>query len=293
MFHSFRRHELYELVWSEPMLALAKRFSISDRGLAKTCAAANIPVPTRGYWAKLQAGKAVARYPLPPRALGQSDDVSIGRSGWPYHESDSDILATPIPPVPVFEPDMDVVRSCAEALVRKAPLPLRNTHGWHSPIAKLMAADEERARKQRASPYPLDWDGPIFDKSFEQRRLRILNALFVCLTRCGMRPYLSGKYGRDIFVTVGTTAVPLSIDAVGAANGSNKNVTAMPFRHAVTRRKCGLSSRAGGRRTGARRAGRTSRVIVSNIISARSLPRSSSSASRRCARPPSVCANCA
>jgi hypothetical protein len=32
-----------------------------------------------------------------------------------------------------------------------------------------------------------------------------------------MRPYVSGKYGRDIFVTVGTMAVPLSIDAVGAA----------------------------------------------------------------------------
>jgi hypothetical protein len=194
-----------------------KRFSISDRGLAKTCAAANIPVPTRGYWAKLQAGKAVARYPLPPRALGQSDEVSIGRSAWSYRESDAEILATPIPPVPVFEPEMEVVRSRADALVRKAPLPLRDTHGWHSQIAKLIAADEESARKQRASAYPSAWDSPIFDKPFEQRRLRVLNALFVCLTRCGMRPYLSNKHRRDIFVIVGTTPVPLSIDAVGAA----------------------------------------------------------------------------
>src|SRR5436190_2101950 len=106
--YSFTRRALYELVWSQPMQALAKRLSISDRGLAKTCAAANIPVPNRGYWAKLQAGRAVTRHPLPPRALGQSDEVSIGRGAWPDNrESDAEILATPIPPLPVFERDMD------------------------------------------------------------------------------------------------------------------------------------------------------------------------------------------
>ena len=30
--HTFTRRELYELVWSEPMQALAKRFAMSDRG---------------------------------------------------------------------------------------------------------------------------------------------------------------------------------------------------------------------------------------------------------------------
>ncbi len=49
------------------------------RGLAKICAAANIPVPARGYWAKLQAGKHDKRWPLPARALGQPD-VGVGRT---------------------------------------------------------------------------------------------------------------------------------------------------------------------------------------------------------------------
>src|SRR6476620_3006969 len=144
---SFTRREMYELAWSEPMQSLAKKFSLSDRGLAKICASANVPVPARGYWAKLAAGKKVERWPLPPRALGQRETIWIGRSAWGENrESDVDILNSPIPPAPAFTPDMDAVRAQAAALVRKAPLPLGNTHGWHSQFAKCLAADEERAR---------------------------------------------------------------------------------------------------------------------------------------------------
>jgi hypothetical protein len=97
------RLELYELAWSEPMQTLAKKFSLSDRALAKICAAANIPVPARGYWAKLQASKKVERWPLPPRQLGQSESIQIGRSAWGHErESDAEIINSPIPLPPVF-----------------------------------------------------------------------------------------------------------------------------------------------------------------------------------------------
>ena len=61
------RGELYEKVWLAPMVNLAKEFGISDRGLAKTCARLDVPVPARGYWAKLQAGKRVSKAPFPER----------------------------------------------------------------------------------------------------------------------------------------------------------------------------------------------------------------------------------
>lgn len=155
------RLELYELAWSEPMQSLAKRFSLSDRGLAKICASANIPVPARGYWAKLQAGKKVELWPLPARALGQRETIWIGRSAWnDDRESDADILNSPIPPTPFFTPDMDDVRAQAAAIVRKAPLPLGDNHGWHSQVAKCLTADEERARKQIESPYRSSWNDP-------------------------------------------------------------------------------------------------------------------------------------
>jgi hypothetical protein len=112
---------------------------------------------------------------------------------------------------------MNVVQAQAAALVAKAPLSLRDTHGCHSQIQKLVDVDEQRVKKQRASAFPSSWDGPIFDKRFEQRRLRLLNALFTCLTRCGMYPHISDKYGRDLSITVGTTSVPLTLDSMAAA----------------------------------------------------------------------------
>jgi hypothetical protein len=48
MSRCFTRCALYDLVWSEPIQDLAPRCSLSDRGLAKICTAANIPVPTLG-----------------------------------------------------------------------------------------------------------------------------------------------------------------------------------------------------------------------------------------------------
>jgi len=216
--HEFTREALHALVWSEPMQKLAKQFGLSDRGLAKICAAADIPVPARGYWARRQAGHKVSPCPLSPRGFGRLDRVCIGRGAWPYErESDADILNAPVPPPPVFTPDMATVRARATTLVRRAPLPLRDSHGWHSQIAKLLAADEDRIRKQQESRWPSSWDGPIFKTPFETRRLRILNAMFICLTRCGMKAHVGGKYGRELSVTVGDVGVHFTLDSASAA----------------------------------------------------------------------------
>lgn len=63
---SFERQSLYEAVWKEPITRLAKQYSISDVGLRKICAALEVPIPPRGYWAKLAHGKAPQRPVLPP-----------------------------------------------------------------------------------------------------------------------------------------------------------------------------------------------------------------------------------
>ncbi len=59
------RKELYDLVWSEPMIKLADKFGLSDVGLKKKCRTHNIPVPPRGYWARKQAGQKPSVIPLP------------------------------------------------------------------------------------------------------------------------------------------------------------------------------------------------------------------------------------
>lgn len=64
MTRTLTRQELYDLVWSTPITELADQFAISDRGLAKICLRHQIPVPGRGYWAKIEAGQSANKTPL-------------------------------------------------------------------------------------------------------------------------------------------------------------------------------------------------------------------------------------
>jgi hypothetical protein len=62
----YNREQLYEEVWSEPVIALAKKYGLSDVGLAKICKKLNIPRPGPGYWAKKAAGRPVGKPPPLP-----------------------------------------------------------------------------------------------------------------------------------------------------------------------------------------------------------------------------------
>jgi len=67
MLSSIPREELYDLVWSKPVTNVATMFGRSDVAVAKTCRKRNIPLPERGRWNKILAGKPVpSRPPLPP-----------------------------------------------------------------------------------------------------------------------------------------------------------------------------------------------------------------------------------
>ena len=76
------REQLYERVWTTPLLQLAAEFSISSVALAKRCRKLNIPTPPRGYWVKVEFGKRVRKPPLPSAAtVGLSDPRH--HSTWP------------------------------------------------------------------------------------------------------------------------------------------------------------------------------------------------------------------
>lgn len=64
------REELYKLVWSIPMTKVAEKFSVSGSYMARVCSILNVPRPERGYWAKLEVGKAPARPALPEALPG-------------------------------------------------------------------------------------------------------------------------------------------------------------------------------------------------------------------------------
>lgn len=59
------RLELYELVWAEPIARIAERYHLSGAGFRKLCLRHDVPVPPRGYWARIKAGQKVRQPRLP------------------------------------------------------------------------------------------------------------------------------------------------------------------------------------------------------------------------------------
>ena len=68
---SYSREQIYELVWSEPIMSLSKKFGISDTAIRKRCKSMNIPIPPRGHWQKVKHQKPVRTPPLPQLRPGE------------------------------------------------------------------------------------------------------------------------------------------------------------------------------------------------------------------------------
>ena len=135
--HSFTRQELYDLVWSGPMIKLGSRYGISGNGLAKACRRANIPVPERGYWAKLQAGHKTLKAPLPPAKADTPTRVTI------QPPIPRPARAEPPPVTASVQEKVDTARKCGSAIT--VPATLSNPHR----IVESWLQDGRRERRER------------------------------------------------------------------------------------------------------------------------------------------------
>lgn len=202
------REELYDLVWSEPVRTIAPHFGMSDVAFRKHVVAARVPSPDRGYWAKLAAGKKVARTPLPARDPGATDSVLIGPSpGW-YSEPEAR-LAEPVPAEPTFAEAIESVRARVERRLGKVTFE-RTLTTPHAALRKLVEAEAKRIAAYAKSNY--FWDKPLFESGFEKRRLKILNSLAIGLSKQGCHLEVRGKPARELIATVGHTGVRLTLD---------------------------------------------------------------------------------
>jgi hypothetical protein len=98
---SIDRAQLYEQVWSEAIHKLCKQYSLSDRGLGKLCARHNVPVPPRGYWARVAHGQRPKRPPLPTLKPGQANTIRIERRL--HHPRSEEVAPQPIPAAVLYE----------------------------------------------------------------------------------------------------------------------------------------------------------------------------------------------
>lgn len=178
--HVFTRAELYAQVWREPMRTVAQRLGLSDVGLAKACRAALIPVPPRGYWAKLQHQKAVAApAPLPARP-GQPDRVILSPAP-PKAAPPASLLAA-----------LDEASKCAPII---APLDLKRAH----PIVRAWIEQNDRYRREaRLAGWAIN--GEDWSCGLRQRQLRLYSALLIALAARGFE--LTAERHPDTGVTL-------------------------------------------------------------------------------------------
>lgn len=160
------REELYALVWSEPMNHLAKRFRISDQGLAKICKRFAVPRPRQGHWNKLAAGKLVETIALPAAPDGIDATITISASSQP----DS------------MKPEAREQFKVARGRVKKIHIAERLTRPH--PIIAGWAEQREREIKKREQVYDFRLRRVAAPSPFsaqERRRRRVLDALFKAL----------------------------------------------------------------------------------------------------------------
>lgn len=205
------REALYDRVWLEPVRSVAGAFGVSDVWLKKCCVRANIPVPERGYWTKLKAGKPVVKIALPARAPGMPGTVEIGASSKAWRYDPVAELAEADPPAPVFtEPLESVEHRTAKRLGRVVRS--RDLSMPAAPIRKLIQADEKRLEKQKEASWMASWYEPLFASSFEQRRLRLLNSIAVGLAKAGGRLEVRDKPARDLCALIGEQRLAFVLD---------------------------------------------------------------------------------
>jgi hypothetical protein len=108
------REDLYELVWSKPMVELAADLGLSDVALAKRCGKLGVPVPGRGYWARVAAGQEPHRPTLPKRDREITDHAALAFA--PLEQE------PPVTAPPDLAPEEAAMRAQIDAVV-VPPLP--------------------------------------------------------------------------------------------------------------------------------------------------------------------------
>jgi hypothetical protein len=184
------REDLYRQIWSEPIVHVAKRLALSDRGLAKLCARHSIPVPPRGWWAKKQHGHPVRQVPLLPNNNPHAETIVL-------HAPESE------PPVTFSETPECSRENSAEWRI-EVPEDLEISH----PLVRGVAVAIRRAARERRDFRPVHWNhrfqarlcrpGPghleiAVSKPLVPRALRIMQALVTALERRGYPVSVTGR----------------------------------------------------------------------------------------------------
>ncbi|WP_249210030.1 hypothetical protein [Bradyrhizobium manausense] len=197
------------------MSRLRKAIGISDVAIAKHCRKAGVPIPERGYWNKLHAGKKVAQTALPLRDLATVNIIEMSGSLPPD-------LKARIKGEPAIESEpeaVDVLKERFRKRLGKVVL-TRDLTRADPAIAHLLKRDETIRQKMASSSFY--WEKPLFDSNYERRRLRILNSIFLAFARVGGgTAYIRDRAAREISIS-GPAGVSITLESPKKRQGRNR-----------------------------------------------------------------------
>jgi hypothetical protein len=186
----FEREKLYDEIWSKSLSKVAERYEISDVGLRKICMSMDVPVPPRGYWEKLAAGKPVKKPALPSTKGATTYRRSVFKA--PHGDELSARTQARIEEDAIRAPHVPTVG-------------MRTSIDDCLPLVKRMAKKlETKHRDSRAWPY---CEGPglmrvAVSPENSLRALFALNLLLETLTGAGYHLSSGGKANDPAYVTV-------------------------------------------------------------------------------------------
>lgn len=202
--------DLIAFAWSAPMRDLAARVGMSDVGLKKLLRSYGVSAPPQGHWNRVHAGRAV---PAPPaasaRGPGQRPYLHVDSRFADLPEVDLPSSAGPFATSRVPE-DLEELRARELKAIGRAVSAAKLSMP-HPAIQMLLDQDE----KVRARAAANRWHTPVilYESPFEKRRLRILNAVFLTLTKVGHHAASDrDDYHTGFSVIIGHTRVSVVLD---------------------------------------------------------------------------------
>lgn len=206
--------DLRAFAWSAPMRDLAAKVGMSDVGLKKLLSARGVPIPPQGHWNKVKAGKPVPRCPKPPpRRPGETGRARLDRrfaEVLPIAEPMSSAGPFASPEVPE---DLDLLYERELRAIGRAPV-RKTLDRVHAGLSEIL--NKEERRREKAAGDRWAWDPPKFDGALDKRRLRVLSAIFMALSKRG---HWGDAYERDgeihATATIGDTRVGFDLEVAG------------------------------------------------------------------------------
>ena len=179
------------------MSKLSKRYGISDVGLAKICRRMDIPVPPRGYWARIAHGQKITKPRLPALKAGMPESIEISPPSEHTLFTKAIHASLEEPADPTEEITVDEVLTKPHPLIRAAEKSLKKSQP--DTYGRLTTSNG-------------DIDVRV-GRSSISRAMLIMDAVMKAFDARGYTVKFKEDYGLGSYVIVDGQSIPFSLDA--------------------------------------------------------------------------------